>query len=141
MRIYVLVGCFSKKVLLGNLSMPEEKSEQILIVDDEPLIRDFLCEALSWKGYKVISVNNGHEALDILKRNVISAVITDVQMPKMSGTDLLQKIKHISPDIPVVVITAYGTVSGAVETMKYGASDYLPSRINLRDGVGKLYLV
>ena len=105
--------------------MPEEKSEQILIVDDEPLIRDFLYEALSWKGYKVISADNGHEALDILKRSAISAVITDVQMPRMNGIDLLKKIKHISPDIPVVVITAYGTVSGAVETMKYGASDYL----------------
>jgi len=106
--------------------MPEEKSDQILIVDDEPLIRDFLCEALNWKGYKVVSANNGQEALDILKRSTISAVVTDVQMPKMSGIDLLKKIKHISPDTPVVVITAYGTVSGAVETMKYGASDYLP---------------
>ena len=106
--------------------MSERESERILIVDDEPMIRDFLHDALSLKGYTVIPAGNGREALDVLRQNTVAAVITDVKMPRMGGISLLKKIKEVSPDTPVVVITAYGTVSGAVETMKHGASDYLP---------------
>ncbi len=106
--------------------MSEQVSEKILVVDDEPIIRDFLHEALSMKGYTVILADDGYEALDVLKRSPIAVVITDMRMPRMSGLALLKKIKKLSPDVPVVVITAHGTVGGAVETMKYGASDYLP---------------
>ncbi|MFC1715735.1 sigma-54-dependent transcriptional regulator [Candidatus Poribacteria bacterium] len=106
--------------------MSERKSGRVLIVDDEPMIRDFLYDALSLKGYTVMSASSGQEALDILRRNAVAAVITDVRMPRMSGTALLKKIKEVAPSTPVVVITAYGTVSGAVEIMKQGANDYLP---------------
>ena len=105
--------------------MPERESEAILIVDDEPIMHNFLHDALSLKGYTVISASSSHEALDILRRNTIAAVITDVRMPGMSGTTLLKRIKAASPNIPVVVITAHGTVNGAVEIMKQGANDYL----------------
>ena len=106
--------------------MSERKSRRILIVDDEPMIRDFLYDALTLKEYTVISASSGYEALDMLRRNPVAAVITDVRMPRMSGISLLKKIKEISPNTPVVAITAYGTVSGAVEIMKHGADDYLP---------------
>ena len=105
--------------------MLEQVSEKILVVDDEPKIRNLLNDALSMKGYTVILAENGYEALDVLKRNSIAAVITDVKMPRMTGLVLLKKIKQISPNVPVVVITGHETVKGAVETMKYGASDYL----------------
>ena len=106
--------------------MSERVSGSILVVDDDPIIRDLLHEALSIKGYAVILADNGYEALDVLKRNPIAAIITDVKMPRMGGLVLLKKIKQLSPNVPVVVITAYETVNDAVETMKYGASDYLP---------------
>lgn len=106
--------------------MPKRESERILVVDDEPMIRDFLYDALCLKGYTVIPTEDASEALDIFKRNNIAAVITDMRMPKMNGMDLLKEIKELSPHTPVVVVTAHGTVSGAVETMKSGASDYLP---------------
>ena len=106
--------------------MLEQVSEKILVVDDEPKIRNLLNDALSMKGYTVILAENGYEALDVLKRNSIAAVITDVKMPRMSGLVLLKKIKQLSSNVPVVVITGHETVNDAVETMKCGASDYLP---------------
>ncbi len=105
--------------------MPKGLPDKILVVDDEPLVCDFLREALSLKGYEVIVVRNGRKALNILKRNNIAAVITDVRMPEMSGLALLNKIREFSPSVPVVIITAHGTVNGAVDMMKRGAIDYI----------------
>lgn len=105
--------------------MPKDLPDRILVVDDEPLVCDFLREALSLKGYEVIVVRSGRKALNILKRNNIAAVITDVRMPEMSGLALLNKIREFSPSVPVVIITAHGTVNGAVDMMKRGAIDYI----------------
>jgi len=105
--------------------MSKQPSGTILVVDDKSVIRDFLQNALSLRGYNVILADNAYKALEIFEQNTIEAVITDVRMPRMSGVALLKKLKKISPGTPVVVITGYGTVNGAVETMKYGASDYL----------------
>ena len=72
-------------------------SGKILVVDDQPLIRDLLYDALKSKGHGVITASNGQEAEDILERNVIAAVITDVKMPMMSGVSLLKRIKALFP--------------------------------------------
>jgi two-component system response regulator FlrC len=95
--------------------MSEQLAEKILVVDDEPSICEVLCEALTLKGYKVILAKNGHEAMDVIRGNTVSAVITDIRMPKMSGTVLLRRIKEISPTVPVIIITGYATVNDAVE--------------------------
>jgi DNA-binding NtrC family response regulator len=105
--------------------MAEQLSGKLLVVDDEPLMCGFIHDLLNAKGYKVITANNGLEALDILKRDEIVAVITDVKMPKMSGSVLLKKIRELSPNIPVVLVTGYGTIDNAVAAMKQGAVDYL----------------
>lgn len=105
--------------------MPKGLPDSILVVDDEPLVCDFLREALSLKGFEVIVVRSGRKALNILKRNNIAAVIADVKMPDMSGLTLLKKIRESSPSVPVVMITAYGTVNGAVDMMRRGATDYI----------------
>jgi len=105
--------------------MLQQASEKILVVDDEPLICDLLYDSLSSRGYTVVTARNGQEALDILQRNVIAGVVTDVKMPKMSGNILLKRVKELFPSIPVVVITAYGTVHSAVEMIKQGAADYI----------------
>ena len=106
--------------------LEQVSDEKILVVDDESLICDFLYDALKSKGHTVVTASNGQKALDILERDNISVVITDIKMPKMSGVTLLKRVKNLFPNIPVVVITAYGTVSGAVEIMKQGATDYIP---------------
>ncbi len=97
----------------------------ILIVDDESEMRSALSHALTRSGFTVESAASGAEALVKVKKNPFSLVITDVKMPQMSGMELLGAVKKISPGIPVMVITAYGSIHNAVEAMQAGAVDYL----------------
>jgi two-component system NtrC family response regulator len=93
----------------------------ILVVDDEPNSLFGICEILTDEGYRVIPAQNGREALETLQTNSIDILITDEKMPDMSGMELLSEIKRISGGIPVILITAYGSVSMAVEALKQGA--------------------
>lgn len=99
--------------------------EKILVVDDEEGMRIALSEALKRSGFDTLCCTDGIDAVSRLKAAKFSMVITDVKMPKMDGIDVLREVKRISPDTPVVVVTAYGTVDNAVEAMKEGACDYL----------------
>ena len=97
----------------------------ILIVGDEPDMRAALIHALDGAGYSVETASSGFEALDKFKKDEFRFVITDVNMPQMSGFEVLGEIKKISPEVPVVLITADGSVDNAVEAMKRGAEDYI----------------
>ncbi len=97
----------------------------ILIVGDEPDMRASLIHALGGAGYSVETASSGFEALEKLKKDECSLVITDANMPKMSGFEVLEEIKKMSSEIPVVLITADGSVDNAVEAMKKGAADYI----------------
>ncbi len=107
----------------------EEKS--ILVVDDEPDMRTALTQALASSGYSVLSASSGHEALEKVKKENFRIIITDVKMPQMSGIDFLKEVKKISPQVPVIMITGYGTITNAVEAMKKGASDYITKPFSL----------
>lgn len=97
----------------------------ILVVDDESEMRSALSHALTRGGFTVESAASGTDALVKIKKDPISLVITDIKMPEMSGMDVLGAVKKISPQIPVIVITAYGSIHNAVEAMQAGAADYL----------------
>lgn len=97
----------------------------ILVVDDEDSIRNRCVQLLQRKGYTVRGVNDGEQALFIIKKDNLSLVIADIRMSGLNGIDLLEKIKETHPDIEVVMITGYGTVDNAVEAMKLGAYDYI----------------
>ena len=99
--------------------------EPILVVDDEADMRAALKYSLVQSGYIVESVSGGAEAIDKIKKQSFSAVITDVMMPEVSGMDLLNAVKNLSPKLPVIMITGHGTISNAVEAMQKGASDYI----------------
>jgi two-component system response regulator AtoC len=99
--------------------------EKILIVDDEALIRDFLAETLKRKSLDVTTAEDGLKALALIKEHLFDIVITDMKMPDLTGIDLLQKIKEISPQTIIIVITAYGSIENAVEAMRLGAYNYL----------------
>jgi nitrogen regulation protein NR(I) len=101
--------------------MPEKK--QVLVVDDEPNQRKVLSALLS--GYDVMTAEDGEQGLQILKENHIDLVITDLKMPKVDGMTLLREALREDPDLPIVMITAHGTVETAVEALKIGAFDYL----------------
>ena len=98
--------------------------EKILVVDDEEHMRESLKDILSSERYEIILAGDGDEALKLLNDS-ITLIIADVRMPKMDGFALLKEVKKTYPDIPVVMITAYGTTKLAVEAMKSGAYDYI----------------
>ena len=93
----------------------------ILVVDDEPRSLFGLCQILADEGYKTLPVRNGKEALEKLKTETADIVVTDEKMPDLSGMDLLAEVKKFEQPIPVILITAYGSVSMAVEALKQGA--------------------
>jgi len=99
--------------------------KDILIVDDELNMRRVLCALLKKEGYHVIPVASGTEALEILENQGISILITDLKMPGMDGIKLLEKVNYRWPHIPVIILTAHGTINNAVEALKKGAFDYL----------------
>lgn len=99
--------------------------EKILVVDDEKLVRDFIVETLKRKNYDVEAADSGSKALNALKDRTFDLVITDMKMPDLTGIELLKKIKEISPETLVIIITAYGSVENAVEAMRLGAFNYL----------------
>lgn len=101
----------------------------ILIADDEPLIRKSLYESLRMEGYEAEMASDGEEALQKIGQLPIDIVIADIKMPKLSGIDLLKEVKTKYPDIPVLLITGYGTIDQAVEAMRLGAADYITKPI------------
>ena len=101
------------------------QAQSVLVVDDEPDMRMALTHALSRCGFLVETASNGLEGIEKVKNKAFNAVITDMKMPEMSGMDVLEGVKKISPQIPVIMITAFGTVNKAVKAMKEGASDYI----------------
>ncbi|RLC02231.1 MAG: sigma-54-dependent Fis family transcriptional regulator [Deltaproteobacteria bacterium] len=99
--------------------------ENILIVDDEKNYPKIIGEILGEEGYTSLTASSGMEALDYLNTEIIDLVLTDVKMPGISGIQLLEKIKEINPDIPVIIMTAYGSVEKAVEAMHKGAYTFI----------------
>lgn len=98
---------------------------EILIIEDEEEMRIALTEVLIRNGYSVHTASNGIEGLELFNKEPFNMVITDVKMPKISGLEVLKEIKKQSPQIPVIMITAYGTIDNAVEAMREGAFDYI----------------
>jgi two-component system response regulator AtoC len=98
---------------------------QILVVDDEPKMRRVLEIILQKMGHRVLSAGNGVEALAVFRAHAIDLVITDLRMPEMDGIELLAELRAQESDVPVIVITAHGTIETAVTAMKHGACDYL----------------
>ena len=97
----------------------------ILVIDDESEMRSALSHALTRNGFSVESAASGMDALVRIKKDPFSLVITDIKMPEMSGMEVLGAVKKLTPGIPVIVITAYGSIHNAVEAMQAGAADYL----------------
>ncbi len=99
--------------------------ETILIVDDEKNYPLILSEILEDEGFETFTANSGREALEILANTDIDLVLTDMKMPTMDGIELLEKIKTKEQDLPVIMMTAHGTVDKAVEAMQKGAYSYI----------------
>nr|HQH74787.1 response regulator [bacterium] len=103
----------------------------LLLVDDEEDIRQNLRDYAEMEGYEVLEAENGEEALRILDREQPGVVISDIMMPVMDGLELLKRIHTGGNDVPVIIMTAFGTIERAVKAMKLGAADFITKPIDL----------
>ncbi|HFE37064.1 MAG TPA: sigma-54-dependent Fis family transcriptional regulator, partial [Gammaproteobacteria bacterium] len=97
----------------------------VMIVEDDCDLREALSDTLKLAGYRVWEASNGNAAMSLLNSEDVGMIVSDVQMDGMDGQTLLKRVKNQFPEIPVVLMTAYGTIKKAVEAMQAGAVDYL----------------
>ncbi len=108
-----------------------EYSHTILVVDDEEMIRNSFEDLFAKRGYKVLKAADGLDGLEMINNNIIDLAIVDVKMPRMDGITLLSKINGNFPDLPVIIMTGYGSEDIVVDALRNGASNYLKKPFNL----------
>ena len=110
-----------------DTELPEAAAaaSRVLVVDDERSMRELLSIVLKRDGYDVLLADNGRSAVDILKRERVDVLITDIRMPEMTGVDVLREAKLIDPGIISIVMTAFASTDTAVEALRLGAADYV----------------
>ena len=113
-------------------------SATVLVAEDDPSLREALCETLELAGYQVESACDGSAALEIMRQKPVGMVVSDVQMRPMGGLELMTQVKSIYPTIPVLLMTAYGNIEKAVTAMRGGAVDYLAKPFEARILVEKV---
>lgn len=106
---------------------------RILVVDNEKSMRDLLSIALEKEGYEVETARNGEVAVKMVEGGDYDVVITDINMPRSNGIDVLDAVNRVRPATPVIMMTAYASAETAVETMKKGAYDYITKPFNMDD--------
>ncbi|MDO4799054.1 MAG: sigma-54 dependent transcriptional regulator [Bacillota bacterium] len=114
------------------------KGYKILIVDDEIEYQRVLTLILSDLGYKVASCSNGAEALAYLEKNMVQLVVTDLKMPVMDGVELIRHIRECNESVDIIVMTAFGSIESAVDSMRYGAGDYFVKSADMNELVMKV---
>lgn len=98
---------------------------KILVVDDKEMMRDSVGATLRRAGYDIVVASSGTDALGLIARDRPDAVVSDLKMPGMTGLELLEQISELDDELPVVLMTAFGTIETAVEAMRFGAFDYI----------------
>jgi two-component system NtrC family response regulator len=100
-------------------------TQTVLVIDDDESLRRVMEYHLREEGYRVVTSADGRAGLEQFQAGPVDLVIADIRMPEMDGMELLARVKAMQPDMPVVILTAHGTIDSAVEAMKLGATDYL----------------
>ena len=106
---------------------------RILVVDNEKSMREMLSIALKNEGYEVETARNGEMAVEMVEGSDYDVVITDINMPRSNGIDVLDAVNRVRPETPVIMMTGYASAETAVETMKKGAYDYITKPFNMKD--------
>jgi two-component system response regulator PilR (NtrC family) len=106
---------------------------RILVVDNEKSMREMLSIALGKEGYEIETAHNGEVAVEMVEGNAYDVVITDINMPRSNGIDVLDAVNRVRPGTPVIMMTGYASPETAVETMKKGAYDYITKPFNMDD--------
>jgi DNA-binding NtrC family response regulator len=105
----------------------------VLAVDDEQNIRRLIRDEFTLEGYDVTTAKNGEEGLALIQRKPFDVILLDVKLPKLNGLEVLKKIKEISSSVEVIMITGYGDIKTAVDSLKLGARDYVTKPFKLDD--------
>ncbi len=113
-------------------------AEKILVVDDEEIIRESVSFILSKEGYEVTEAENGRVAHEKLLDGYYDLVITDLEMPQMNGLQLMEVISRFTVAIPVIVVTAYGSLDTAIKALRYGAYDYILKPVEFEELIIKI---
>ncbi len=108
------------------------KKKRILFVDDDREMRQLIVDFFHSEGYKVTEAANGKDALEQLSDEEFDVVITDLRMQEMDGLSLLRQIRIGSPNLPVILITAFGSIETAVEAIKEGATNFIPKPLKMQ---------
>lgn len=113
-----------------SLAAPVREGEgsaapMVLVVDDEELTRQFYGDLLVERGFRVVAVANGAEAVATVAKHSFEAVVLDIMMPELSGLEALEQIRRIAPDLPVVILTAHPSSQNAIAALKLGAFDFI----------------
>jgi len=109
---------------LKRVAVPNPRA-RILAVDDEAVVLDSFRRILVLEGFSVDTVEHGPEALGLVQRHDYDFVFTDLKMPDMDGVEVVKAVKHLRPDVDVVVVTGYGSIETAVQTLQHGACEYI----------------
>jgi DNA-binding NtrC family response regulator len=107
--------------------------EKILIIDDEKSILELLSVIFKKEGYAVKTTPSSTKALDLIQKEEFDIILSDIKLPEKSGMEILKYVKENKPDIPIIMITAYGTIKQAVEALKMGALDYVVKPFNVEE--------
>ncbi len=110
-----------------------DKKVQILLVDDEEKVREMLSSLLNSRGYLVKNVADGEEALKNLNSSDFDIIITDLRMPQMDGAELIKKVRHLKPNIGIIVLTGYGDIESYIDIMEMGAFEYINKTLSIDD--------
>src|SRR6185295_7406246 len=106
---------------------------RILVVDDEPAQREMIAGFLKKQSFEVSAAESGAKAIELFRQDSFDLILTDQKMPNLSGLDLLQAVRKINPETPVILMTAFGSIEAAVSAIKGGATDYLTKPLNLEE--------
>jgi DNA-binding NtrC family response regulator len=106
---------------------------RVLVVEDDDAMRELLADELQAAGYEVVAAGNGAQALARLQRDPVDVVVTDLMMPGMKGNEVLERIRQWDPVMPVVIMTAFGSIESAVESMRAGAYHYVTKPFKMEE--------
>ena len=118
----------SKPAAEGPVESPRDPTERILLVEDKEGLRDVLRRTLEQEGYSVLPCSDGKQALSKLQRERFFLVLSDLKLPGADGLEVLRAARRAEPTLPVILMTAFGTVADAVAAMKDGAYDFLEKK-------------
>ena len=124
--------------MAAGLQESETRQATILVADDERSMREMLAIVLQREGHRVLLADGGRAAVDLLRREPVDLLVSDIRMPDMSGVDVLREAKQVDPELIGIMITAFASTESAVEALRLGAHDYLSKPFDVAELTAKV---